>query len=165
MMNVPTSEMQAGGFQPTALQPGMRQPDAGKSQISVQTVLLAARCWWHIALPVGLLLATIACVVVYYVTPPTFTAQAWLYIRETRPILVTNAIQEDPRKFRFNQIELMKSPPILGPVTSNPLVVNTPELMEEADPVQYLRRSLKIRTLGESDYYLVEFTSKAPDKA
>src|SRR5690242_4887523 len=93
--------------------------------INIFTLLTAARCWWHIALPVGLLLALAAATIMYYVTPPTYTAQAWLYIREQRPILVTNAIQEDPRKFRFNQIELMKSPPILGPVTSNPLVVNT----------------------------------------
>ncbi|HEY2894542.1 MAG TPA: hypothetical protein VGJ16_10030, partial [Pirellulales bacterium] len=134
-------------------------------QFNIYMVLVAIRCWWHIALPVGLLLATASAVVVFYLTPPKYTAQAWLYIREQRPILVTNAIQEDPRKFRFNQIELMKSPPILGPVTSNPIVANTPELAAEADPVQYLRRSLKIRTLGESDYYLVEFTSKAPDKA
>ena len=81
---------------------------------NVHTVLVALRCWWHIALQVGLLLALITMVTVYYLTPPTYTASAWLYIREERPILVTNAIQEDPQEFRFNQIELMKSPPSIS---------------------------------------------------
>src|ERR1044072_3708956 len=105
MHNVPVQDLR--------LLPGPTAEAAGKPPINVQTVISAARCWWHIALPVGLLLATAASVVVYYLTPPKYTAQAWLYIREQRPILVTNALQEDPRKFRFNQIKLMKSPPIL----------------------------------------------------
>lgn len=146
--------------------PPAQPPESQSSQpFNVNTVLVALRCWWHIALPVGLLLALVAMVAVYYLTPPTYTASAWLYIREERPVLVTAAIQDDPRKFRFNQIELMKSPPILGPVTSNPVVANTPELLKEEDPVAYLRRSIRIRTLGESDYYLIEFTSTAPEKA
>jgi polysaccharide biosynthesis transport protein len=146
--------------------PGYPPADAaGGQQFNVHTVLVAIRCWWHIALPVGLLSALTAMVAVYYLTPPTYTAQAWLYIREQRPILVTSAIQEDSGKFRHNQMELMKSPPILGPVTSNPVVATTPEIAKEADPVGYLRRSLKIRTLGGSDYYLIEFTSVMPDKA
>jgi polysaccharide biosynthesis transport protein len=150
----------------TDSRPGQAVPEAtGGQQFNVHTALVAIRCWWHIALPVGLLLALTTVVAVYYLTPPSYTAQAWLYIREQRPVLVTNAIQEDPRKFRYNQIELMKSPPILGPVTSNPVIANTPELASEADAVAYLRKNLKIKTLGESDYYLIEFTSRVPEKA
>ena len=137
---------------------------SGGQPFNIHTVLVALRCWWHIALPVGLLLALVTVVVVYYMTPATYTATAWLYISD-RKVLVSNAMQENSEKFRVNQIELMKSPPILGPVSSYPTVANTPELVKEADPVAYLRRSLRIRTLGQSDYYLIEFTSTAPDKA
>jgi capsular exopolysaccharide synthesis family protein len=139
--------------------------NSGMQPFSVHTVLVALRCWWHIALPVGLLLALVGAVTVYYLTPMTYTATAWLYIREHRPVLVTNALQENSHKFRLNQMELMRSPPILGPVTSHPVVANTPELVKEPDPVAYLRRSLRIKTLGGSDYYLIEFTSTVPEKA
>jgi capsular exopolysaccharide synthesis family protein len=143
----------------------MLSDDEQRSPLQVHLVLAALRCWWHIALPVGLLLASGAVVAVYYLTPATYTASAWLFIREMRPILVTNALQEDPRKFRFNQIELMKSRPVLSPIVSDPAVAATPELLEEPDPVSYLRNRLRIRTLGESDYYVIEFTSRSPEKA
>lgn len=137
----------------------------GGQALSPYTVLIALRCWWHLALPLGLLLASITAVVVHYTSVPTYTASAWVLIRE-RPInLITNSSQEDSRKYVQNQIELMRSPPVLDPVASEPSVASTPELADQLDPVMSLRNKLRIRSLGQSDYFEIVFTSKSPEKA
>ncbi len=55
---------------------GPTSSSGGAAVFSVHTVLIAVRCWWHIALPLGLLLAAAAAVVVYYVSAPTYTGSA-----------------------------------------------------------------------------------------
>ena len=54
---------------------------------------------------------------------------------------------------------------VLDPVASDPAVAATPELAGEIDPVRFLRSNLKVRSQGGSDYYVIEFTSKSPEKA
>lgn len=144
---------------------GTAPADGASSALTVHTAIVALRCWWHLALPIGVVSAAGVVAALYFLSPSQYTAQAWLYVREDRPVLVTTTIQEEPKKFRANQIELIKSPPILGPVTSLPSVAGTPELKKASDPVAYLREHLKVKTLGESDYYLIEFTSESAEKA
>ena len=139
--------------------------DAGLPKMTIHTVLIAVRCWWHIALPLGVLLAAAAMVVVYYTFTPRYTAQAWVMIRTRAPIIVRDISPDDPQKFVQNQVELIRSPMVLDPVASDPGVASTPELADELDPVQYLRSNLRIRSQGGSDYYVIEFTSKSPEKA
>src|SRR5262245_60015956 len=102
---------------------GGKSPEAGGlPQITVHTVLIAIRCWWHIALPLGLLLAAAAMVIVYYTFTPRYTAQAWVMIR-TRPLFILRDFSpDDPQKFVQNQIQLIRSPMVLDPVASDPSV-------------------------------------------
>jgi polysaccharide biosynthesis transport protein len=138
---------------------------SGLPQFNVHTVTSALRCWWHIALPMGLVLAAGAVVAVYYTTTPLFTASAWLLLQERPPSLLKDLALDDPRKFIANQTELMRSPPVLDPVVTIRDVRSAPELVDEEDPVQYLRSHLKVRALGGSDYFVIEFTSEDPVKA
>jgi uncharacterized protein involved in exopolysaccharide biosynthesis len=137
----------------------------GNQFFSLHTVLIALRCWWHIALPLGMLLAGGAGAVVYYISEPTYTASAWLRIRERPLALLVSRSAEEPRKFVSNQIQLMKSPPVLGQVTSDPAVARAPELIDEIDPVGFLRANLRIQNQGGSDFYEVKFTSTSPEHA
>lgn len=139
--------------------------EGGMPQFSVHTVLVAARCWWHIALPLGLLLASGAAVGVYYTSKPVYTAQAWLMIRSKPLYLVRDVSPDDPQRFVQNQIEMIKSPMVLAPVASNADVARAPELVNHLDPVQYLRNNLKVRNQGGSDLFTLEFTSRSAEKA
>src|SRR5262245_48226049 len=145
---------------------GGKPPEAGGlPQITVHTVLIAVRCWWHIALPLGLLLAGAAMVIVYYTFTPRYTSQAWVMIRTRAPFIVRDVSPDDPQKFVQNQIQLIRSPMVLDPVASDPNVASTPELVDQLDPVQYLRSNLRVSSQGGSDYYVIEFTSESPGKA
>src|SRR5207249_7938680 len=51
------------------------------------------------------------------------------------------------------------------PVASDAGVATTPELTRELDPVGFLRKNLRVRALGKSDFFEVTFTSRSPEKA
>ena len=139
--------------------------EGGEGQsIDLNVVLLSVRYWWKVALPVALLLAVSAAVTVWYLSDPQYTAAAWLIIREKPEYLLNPQVAEDPRKFVQNQMELMRSPPVIDPVANKPEVFATPELAA-GDPAERLRRQLKISAQGQSDFFVIEFTSREPKKA
>jgi capsular exopolysaccharide synthesis family protein len=140
------------------------QGASGFPQINLHTVLIALRCWWHLALPMGLLLAAGAAVIVYYISVPTYTAEAHLEIRP-KGTLLNNMTRDGADKFVANQLQLLRSPPVLEPVIAIPQVGNTPELLEEEDKVLYVRNNLKIQSQAGSDYFVIKFTSRDPVKA
>lgn len=143
-----------------------RSADAGGGQqFNLHTVLVAIRCWWKIAAPVGVLLAVVAGFAVYYFVKPKYTAAAWLSISEKRDFIYRPLPTLAPGKFVQNLVELLRSPPVVEPVASKPAVASTPELARELDPVQALRKKIKIRPIGQSDFYVIEFTSTSPEKA
>src|SRR5215207_7376157 len=122
---------------------GGKPPEAsGATAFNMHMALTAVRCWWHIALPLGVLLASMAAVVVYYTSKPTYTAVAWLVIKSKPAFLVRDVSADVPQKFVQNQIELIKSPMVQTPVAGDPDVGRTPELIKHLDPVQYLRNNI-----------------------
>ncbi|HEX5105617.1 MAG TPA: polysaccharide biosynthesis tyrosine autokinase [Pirellulaceae bacterium] len=137
----------------------------GGSQFRVQTIFIALRCWWKIAAPLGIVLAVSAAAGVYFFSKPQYTASAWLIIRDRPPFLLESQFAEDPKKAVENELELMRSPPVIDPVASIPAVASTPEIARERHPAQALRKLLKIRALGRSDYFVIEFTSEDPERA
>jgi capsular exopolysaccharide synthesis family protein len=137
----------------------------GLPKFNLHMLLSALRCWWHIALPLGLVLGACAATSVFYLSKPVYTASAWLSIKERSPILLRNATLDDPRKFVANQIELIRSPLVLDPVIAIRDVRSAPELIEDEDPALYLRNHLKVEPKGGSDLFVIEFTSQDPAKA
>jgi succinoglycan biosynthesis transport protein ExoP len=133
--------------------------------VSMQVVWTAVRCWWMIAGPIAVCLACGAGYAVYALTPPNYTASVWLEIREQGDSLWGTESAEQSSRFVDNQLQMLTSPSVITEVTSHPKVGSTPELVREANPVAALRKLLKVRRQGKSDYYVVEFTSQIPSRA
>jgi capsular exopolysaccharide synthesis family protein len=150
---------------PAQYGPAPPQAAGGLPQVSVHTVLVALRCWWHIALPTGLLLAAGAATVVFYITKPTYTAEAWIEIARRPMAIIPGSAGDDSQRFVANQTQIMRSPPVLEPVIGLPAVRSAPELRDEEDPVSYLRNNLQIRAQGDSDFFVIAFASEDPSKA
>jgi succinoglycan biosynthesis transport protein ExoP len=138
--------------------------DTGVGALDLNSMFSAVRYWWRVAAPLAAVLAIGAAGVVAYLSKPQFTAAAWLIIREKPEYLLNPHVMEDPRKFVQNQMELMRSPPVIDPVANKPEVFATPEL-STGDPAEQLRRLLRVRSQGQSDFFVIEFTSEAPQKA
>lgn len=132
--------------------------------LDLQIVLIAVRYWWRVALPAALVLAAATAGAVAWLSKPTYTASNWLIIREKPEYLLNPNVMEDPRKFVNNQMELMRSPLVIDQVASKPEIFATPEL-SIGDPVERLRKLLRIKAMGQSDFFVLEFTSEDPRKA
>jgi capsular exopolysaccharide synthesis family protein len=145
--------------------PETQQDSAGPSP---QIGLIVLRRWWKIALPAGLVCAAAAGVLMYFLDKPRFTASSWLVIQERVESLLPNhgyVSRSDPRRVVANQFELIKSPIVLEPVASLPSVAATPELKSYVDIAAALRKQLKISGRGQSEYFVIEFTSVDPQRA
>ncbi len=132
--------------------------------LDLPILLSAVQYWWRIAAPLAVVLAIVAVGLVAFLSKPKYTASSWLIIREKPEYLLNPHVMEDPRKFVQNQMELMRSPPVIDPVANKPEVFATPELAT-GDPAEGLRRLLKVRSQGQSDFFVIEFTSVMPQKS
>jgi polysaccharide biosynthesis transport protein len=138
---------------------------AGGPFIKYHIALCAVRRWWKLATPVSLLFAALAGAVVFLSYKPTYTAEAWLTIRHRQDHLLGGPGPQDHGNFIANQIEMMRSPPIVNPVAAIPEVAKTPEIACERDPVLALKRQVKIFPRGQSEYFVVQFRSIDPESA
>lgn len=126
-----------------------------QSVVSPATVLHAVRRWWKWTLPVGLILATVVAAFVWYTFEPVYRARAWLHIQEEAPYLAFRQHEGRSRQFVNTQRELLRSPLVLEQVIADPNVGDLKLLAAEEEPVEWLRRRLEIRSVGNSEVFEV----------
>jgi hypothetical protein len=123
---------------------------------------------FKLAAPVGLVLAVIGCVALWYFTEPKYRSQATLRIIEKRPF-VAFPIGETTKGFAETQVELLRGPFIIGQaIDTERLSSALPELREIAgkeDAVPWIAQRLKVQQIRNSDLYEVSFTSRNPESA
>ncbi|MHB8974108.1 MAG: polysaccharide biosynthesis tyrosine autokinase [Pirellulaceae bacterium] len=142
-----------------------KTPDkSGNSAISVSFVLGVARQWWKIAMPLGLLLAGLGATAMWWSFEPRYEASAWLRIEDRRPYIAFPT-RDESQRFVSTQVELMRSPLVIGPVVSNSEVAQTPELLKQKDAIGWLGKNVKVRAVGNSELFVVSFASASPKAA
>lgn len=131
--------------------------------ISPALVWQSVRQWWYFSIPLGLMLATAAVVIVWMVIKPTYEAAAWLRIDSGHsPMVVAGLRQDNPAngdRFARTQVELIRSPAVLQKVVERPEIASMPEILEMDDKAKDLRAELKIASENESDLFSVRFES------
>jgi succinoglycan biosynthesis transport protein ExoP len=146
--------------------PGSQPAAPTDPKLILQIVLITLRCWWKVAVPVGIILAALAVAAVIRWVDPTYTATAWVLIRERPDYLVSqSASSQDPRRQLNNQLELIESPLLLNAVLQVKGVAETPELIGKDDQVNALRQLLNVQLKNQSDFCLIRFTSTSPQHA
>jgi capsular exopolysaccharide synthesis family protein len=133
-------------------------------QFTWRTVVVAMRCWWKAVIPAALGCALLAAGTVFLLQKPRYTADAWLLIKN-KPDVILREIDSGSQRFIQNQLEIIRSPRLLGPLASNPEIASTPELRYEQDIPRTLAKLLKTTPRGDSDIYVVSFTSSSPKHA
>jgi capsular exopolysaccharide synthesis family protein len=139
---------------------------------SLSFVLNALRQWWKLALPVGLLLAVGIGGVIWFTFEPTYRAESWLRIEERAPFI---AFQDrgGSRGFVQTQVQLIRSPLVLGPAIAQELeepdpetgaktVGALPEVSEQDDPIEWLKREISVGAVGGSELFTVAFSARRP---
>ncbi len=117
---------------------------------------------WAWSVSLGALLASGVLAFVWLTFEPMYDAVAYLRIRERPPEIVQGVQVDDPRRFVATQIEILRSPLVLGPVLSRPEVARIPEIQQAEDPQYWLKERLRVRGQGESEIFSVIFQASDP---
>ena len=126
--------------------------------------------WWKILLPVTLVLLVLFLGLVMWSFSPKYRASAWLQVKSVQPYVAfpdqEAADRDSNKKFVHTQVELIRSPLILGRVLSQSDIARIPEIRNRRDPVDWLsRRGLIIVPKGESELLEVAYEGADPENA
>lgn len=132
--------------------------EGGSTGLTVGLVLFALRRWWKVSFPVGLVLAAVAGGVVWLLFEPVYLTQAWLNIDAQKEYVAFQPARDDGDRYIRTQIELIKSPIVLGRVIGQPEVAKMEEIQESESPIDWLADRVKVRSVNESDLFTIEFS-------
>ena len=143
------------------------RPGGGAAQaVSAQFLLDALRRWWKVALPMGLLLATVAAGVVYWLFEPQYEAAALLELHELPQYIAFEPKEAGVSKAYFRtQIELIRSRWIMGRAVANERVKQLPEIRKQRDPIAWLRKRVTVASENDSDIFEIRYSSPEPENA
>lgn len=143
----------------------------GKPPITVGFVLDVLRRWWKITVPVGLLLAAAAATGVYLTFVPLYEARALLWIDSRQPYLVQEERYGNGREFAQNQLGLIRSSLVLGPVVSQPEIAHLPELQRKTplgnreQPTATLASLLDVSQAWGTEHYYIKCKTPNPQSS
>ena len=127
-------------------------------------VLHAVRRWWKVAAPIGILLAVVSVGVVWVLFKPMYLAVGRIQILDQQPFIAFATSESANKKYVQTQLQLLKLPNLLRRVLSDhPEIRNHPELLAEPDPLEYLAKTLTVKSIGDSEFYAIEY--KSADRA
>lgn len=133
-----------------------------------ESVRLAAHGHWVWTVPLGLVCGGIAAAAVYELAEPLYEAKAVIRISESTPYIAFLPDREGPdefAKFVRTQIELIRSPLVLGPVVSKPDIARLPEIVELDDPITELAPQIGMTSVGGSELVNISFKGPNPGNA
>ena len=141
------------------------RPHEPPRTVTLRFTLNALGRWWKVALPVSLVLAGLAAAAVWTSFEPKYEASAWLQIKETAPYIAFPGQQERGYSGRSvqTQIELMRTPLVLGAVVSRPEIARMPELSRQEDKMRWIAKNLAVKQVGQSELYTVSIPMSDPE--
>ncbi|MFW6107023.1 MAG: polysaccharide biosynthesis tyrosine autokinase [bacterium] len=158
---------QAHAFLPARTQPvprdGSRRRAKGadanqSSALNLAFVLTVLRKWWKVGAPLGLLLAGAGVAVMWWQFEPVYKAQAWLRIENRRPYIAFPT-KDGSRQFVNTQVALIRSPLVIEPALSKLDVSGITELAGRRDKVKWLGDKINVKSVGNSEFFVVSYES------
>jgi polysaccharide biosynthesis transport protein len=135
--------------------------------ISPKFLIRTLSQWWYIALPLGCVLAVISAAIVMLTFTPMFRATASLRIASSTPYIAYTSNEQpmDPEEFTETQIELLRSPLVMGQVANNTTTAGIPELEGKENPTTWLSKNIRVNQVGKSGLYDIFLDTSDPDNS
>lgn len=127
-------------------------------------ILTVLRKWWKVAIPLGLVLAAAGAGVVWWQFQPVYQAQAWLRIEDQRPYIAFPS-KGSSRRFVNTQVALIRSPLVIEPALSKLDLSGMPELSQKRDKVEWLGENINVKSVGNSEFFVVSYESPSRQNA
>jgi polysaccharide biosynthesis transport protein len=93
---------------------------------------------------------------------------AWLRIESSPQYIAFETRSSDTatnQMFVQTQIELLRSPLVLGPMLSDPDIARMPEIADRSDPLEWLGNKISVKPVGASELYKVVYAAPDPKAA
>jgi polysaccharide biosynthesis transport protein len=141
-----------------------KPPAQAGNVITVHFLWCSLVRWWKLALPVGLLLGGTTGTVLWQTLKPMYRAQAWLRIEDRRPYIAFPS-EANSQVFARTQIELIRSPIVLGEILSDRDIAQFQEIKSQEAPLEWLKSNLSVSALNGSEFYEIKFDGPNPANA
>ncbi|MCC7087142.1 MAG: polysaccharide biosynthesis tyrosine autokinase [Pirellulales bacterium] len=135
-----------------------------KDPLTLNFVLRALQQWWKIALPLALILSSTAVIIAWISFELSYRASAWLQIKEQQEYLAFRS-ERDGQRFSQTQLELIRGPIVLERLLSTPKISKLPEVNEQTDPLEWLKKRLTVKNVGGSELFEVSFAGPNPENS
>jgi uncharacterized protein involved in exopolysaccharide biosynthesis len=132
-------------------------PLANDRAMGMALVWATARRWWRVAIPAASILAIAGAAIVWDRFTPQYEASAWLRFDERTPFLAFAETSEGSKAFVQTQIELIRSPLVLGPAIAHPEIAKLVSDTPKQEVIESLAKQLKIAPVGESELYKISY--------
>ena len=121
---------------------------------------------WKAAWISGLLLAAVTGIAILALHVNQYSASALIRIEHSAPFIAfSQGRLDNGNSYIQTQLELIRSPIVLGPVLSRPEIASMEEFQDKADPLGVLQQKVSIRQVGRSQLYQVHSVSTSPQDA
>lgn len=128
---------------------------------ALRLVFRTVRRWWRLCVPIGLVFGMLGGAAAYVLHEPKHEASAWLRIAETAPFIAF----ESRRRSESNtetQIELIRSPLVLGRVAAQEEMAERIDGEEEEAKIRWLLKHLDVESVGGSELVKVSIETSEP---
>lgn len=125
-------------------------------QILVLLLMAGLKRNWKWALPLGLVLGSVAFATLYTLFPKKYEAKAWIQIFSQKPHFIFDEKQQ--RQYENlvqTQFALIRSPLIIEKALENPQVASLKCITDEEDKAGWLTKELRLQTQGRSEVITV----------
>jgi capsular exopolysaccharide synthesis family protein len=137
------------------------------SGLNPRTLLAALRRRWLIASILGLVCGAAAAAAGWYLMPVKYTARALLYVAASPQSVVFPGAESrtDFAIYQRTQIGLITSRPVLNAALKEPGVRDLPEVQQQLDPVEWLKKKVVADYNAGPEMLSVGTTAASPDQA
>lgn len=136
-------------------QPISRSPEILRSRMDQAGLFHSLRRRWLLATCMGLLVAMVAAFGLWVLFPETNRATCLLRVYSTKPVVLEGVREgtetSDYDVFRNTQMNLVKSHFVLEAALRPQEISEIPAVMQEEDPIQWLRDELDVRFPGNGE--------------
>ncbi len=123
--------------------------------------------WWNYrwawSIAAALVLAAAAPLAVWLSVGSRYQAEAWLTIENHRPFIAFPGMGD--QKFSRTQVELIRSPVVLGEVVKRPEIAMLTEIKAQETPVEWLEEQVHVEAVNDSEIYRIEYEGPNPTAA
>lgn len=121
---------------------------------------------WKWALPLGLILGSVAFAALYICFPIKYRATAYIQIMAAKPYFVFNEKdRSDYTNFVNTQLALIKNPLILEKSLENTDVTRLKSILSEKNPQEWLRTNLSASSQGKSEFATISINTEVASDA